>query len=119
MGAVGSRGLDAVAVESGGARSGGVVELDGEDLARGRDGPARLEIAPDGLVLSWRGVEFTLSAALEAPLRRLLAGEAVACAEIQPQRSAYRSSKLKLGRQFRKFFAAVRNHISLFLTLSR
>lgn len=39
-------------------------------------GPVRLERSPLGLVLSWRGVEFTLAEALEAPLRRLLAGEA-------------------------------------------
>jgi hypothetical protein len=39
-------------------------------------GPARLERGPAGLVLSWRGVEFTLSPSLEPPLRRMLAGEA-------------------------------------------
>jgi hypothetical protein len=46
-------------------------------------GAARLRLAPQGLVLSWRGVEFTLSPALEPPLRRLLAGESVALAEIE------------------------------------
>jgi hypothetical protein len=41
-------------------------------LARGA---TRLEQRGEDLVLSWRGVEFTLAPALEAPLRRLLAGE--------------------------------------------
>ena len=40
-------------------------------------GAARVEIADGGLVLSWRGVEFTLAPALEAPVRRLVAGQAV------------------------------------------
>jgi hypothetical protein len=45
------------------------------------DGAARLEHGDAGLLLSWRGVEFTLSPALEAPLRRLLAGERTTCAD--------------------------------------
>jgi len=48
------------------------------------DGAARL--APgeaDTLVLSWRGVEFTIAAVLEATLGRLLAGEAVSVGEIE------------------------------------
>lgn len=40
-------------------------------------GPARLERADGGVVLSWRGVEFTLSPVLEPAVRRLLGGEAV------------------------------------------
>lgn len=40
-------------------------------------GPAHLGAAEGGLVLSWRGVEFTLAPVLEPPVRRLLAGEAV------------------------------------------
>jgi hypothetical protein len=40
-------------------------------------GAARLRQTDAGLVLSWRGVEFTLSPALEAAVRRMLAGEAV------------------------------------------
>ena len=38
-------------------------------------GPARLARHGEDLVLSWRGVEFTLAPVLEGPLRRLLAGE--------------------------------------------
>ncbi|HKR87341.1 MAG TPA: cupin domain-containing protein [Phenylobacterium sp.] len=38
-------------------------------------GPARLRRSERGLVLSWRGVEFTLAPDLEPLLRRLLAGE--------------------------------------------
>lgn len=37
-------------------------------------GPAWLEPSAGGLLLSWRGVEFTLAPELEAPLRSLLAG---------------------------------------------
>jgi len=44
-------------------------------------GPARLEGGADAVVLSWRGIEFTLSQRLEPPMRRMLAGEAVSCAE--------------------------------------
>jgi hypothetical protein len=40
-------------------------------------GPAWLEPAAGGLLLSWRGVEFTLAPELEAPLRSLLAGAAL------------------------------------------
>jgi hypothetical protein len=40
-------------------------------------GATCLEHRGEDLVLSWRGVEFTLAPALEAPLRRLLAGEAL------------------------------------------
>ncbi|CAN7320452.1 hypothetical protein LJR219_001700 [Phenylobacterium sp. LjRoot219] len=43
-------------------------------------GPARLERTDAAVVLSWRGVEFSLAPALEAPVRRMLAGEAVTCA---------------------------------------
>lgn len=41
-------------------------------------GPARLERTAEAVVLSWRGVEFSLAPGLEAPVRRMLAGEAVA-----------------------------------------
>ena len=41
-------------------------------------GPARLARTAEAVVLSWRGVEFSLAPALEAPVRRMLAGEAVA-----------------------------------------
>jgi hypothetical protein len=50
-------------------------------------GSARLERVGPDLLLSWRGVEFTLAPVLEAPLRRLLAGEtlpASAFAESEP-----------------------------------
>jgi ribosomal protein L16 Arg81 hydroxylase len=40
-------------------------------------GAAHIAHAAAGLVLSWRGVEFTLAPSLEPPVRRLLAGEAV------------------------------------------
>ncbi|WP_436046998.1 cupin domain-containing protein [Phenylobacterium sp. LjRoot225] len=43
-------------------------------------GPARLERNGEDLVLSWRGVEFTLAPVLESPLRRLLAGETLSAA---------------------------------------
>jgi len=45
-------------------------------------GPSRLEVRGDDLVLSWRGVEFTLAPVLEPALRRLLAGEALAVAAL-------------------------------------
>jgi ribosomal protein L16 Arg81 hydroxylase len=54
-------------------------------------GPARLERAAGGVVLSWRGVEFTLSPVLEPAVRRLLAGEAVpveAFVQAAPEASA-------------------------------
>jgi ribosomal protein L16 Arg81 hydroxylase len=41
-------------------------------------GPARLLRSEGGVVLSWRGVEFTLAPALEPAVRALLAGEALA-----------------------------------------
>ncbi|MET0272104.1 MAG: cupin domain-containing protein [Phenylobacterium sp.] len=44
-------------------------------------GPARLETSERGPVLSWRGTEFTLAPELEAPMRRLLAGEALVPAD--------------------------------------
>jgi hypothetical protein len=40
-------------------------------------GPARLRRLEGDLVLSWRGVEFSLSPQMEAPVRRLVAGEVV------------------------------------------
>jgi hypothetical protein len=48
-------------------------------------GAARLAAAPtpDAIVLSWRGTEFTLAAALEAPLRELLAGRTWTLAQLQ------------------------------------
>ena len=39
-------------------------------------------------MLSWRGVEFTLAPVLEAPLRRLLAGETLAAAAFADAASA-------------------------------
>jgi hypothetical protein len=44
-------------------------------------GPARLTPSAAGIVLSWRGIEFTLAPELEEPLRRLLAGEALRLAD--------------------------------------
>lgn len=41
-------------------------------------GAARLLRSEGGVVLSWRGVEFTLAPALAAPIQRLIDGEAVA-----------------------------------------
>ena len=46
-------------------------------------GAARVEVSDPGVVLSWRGVEFTMAAALEGPVRRLVAGEAVSVAEFR------------------------------------
>lgn len=43
-------------------------------------GPARLTRRDQALVLSWRGVELTVSPLLEPLLRRMLEGEAVRCA---------------------------------------
>ena len=68
---------------------------EGSELAPGRRislgaGPARLASGPDGLVLSWRGVEFTVSPALEGPLRRLVGGASATMAEISA--AAARSS---------------------------
>jgi hypothetical protein len=49
------------------------------------DGDARLGPAgePDAVVLAWRGTDYTVDAALEAPLRALVAGEAVAYAAFE------------------------------------
>jgi hypothetical protein len=63
------------------------IAADGADLAQGAlvriaAGAARLRSEPGGLVLSWRGVEFTLAPGLEAAIRRLLAGEALSLAEL-------------------------------------
>lgn len=46
-------------------------------------GAARVDRSDRGVVLSWRGVEFTLAGALEGPIRRLVAGEPVAVADFR------------------------------------
>lgn len=45
-------------------------------------GAAGLRTEGDEAVLDWRGVEFRIDGGLEAPLRRLVAGEAVACTDL-------------------------------------
>jgi hypothetical protein len=58
-------------------------ELGPDEQIRLAAGPARLRPAPEGLVLSWRGVEFTVAPALAAPLRRLVAGEMVSLGDFR------------------------------------
>jgi hypothetical protein len=57
------------------------AELSPERRLQLAPGPARLERGGGSLVLSWRGVEFALSPSLEPPVRRMLSGETVSCAE--------------------------------------
>lgn len=45
-------------------------------------GPVRLARRAEAVVLSWRGVEFSLALVLEPLLQRMLAGEAVSCADV-------------------------------------
>lgn len=53
------------------------------DRLRLADGAVRLSAAGDGLVLSWRGIEFTVSPRLEPALSVLAAGRALAVREIE------------------------------------
>jgi len=68
-------------------------------------GPARLEQGGEAVVLSWRGVEFTLSPRLAPPVRRMLAGETVSSAEFaaaapdngQPEVQAFLREMVRRG----------------------
>jgi len=58
-------------------------------------GPARLETRQAGPVLSWRGVEFTISSRLESAMRRLLAGEPVSIADLRAAAPAASDDQLQ------------------------
>ena len=67
-------------------------------------GPARLLRSEGGVVLSWRGVEFTLSPALGAPVQRLIDGEALPVEAFQEAASEASDAQVQafLGEMLRR-----------------